>query len=135
MAWTKAEAKDAVALVVAELRRSERVVIQDLRNALSGGEPREIELAIWTAREAVRVEDGVDWGPLRGWPGVIERKTWKQIEGRAERQRARGHRARARATQRLSLARDMAEGADKERLARAVEREELRAAFLRRRSG
>jgi len=113
--------------IVAFLRGAERCTEQDLLNehALHGVD-REL---VWQAREIVRVEDGIDFGPVRGWPGTFERKEWRQIAERAQRQRAKGTRAHRRAEQRLRLAAELAPDEAKEGLSEAADRVALRLAM------
>jgi hypothetical protein len=100
---------------------------QDICNlhALTGID-REI---IWEAREVVRLEHGIDFGPIRNWPGSFERKTWEQIEHRARRQRSKGTRAHRRAEERLRLAATLAPSEAQSRLNDAADRIALRVAM------
>lgn len=118
--------------IVTYLREVQRFADQDIFNRYPFAEPgdmRTIRLLLWEAREVVRVADGIDFGPVRGWPGTFERKEWSQIETRALRQRAKGTRAHRRAEQRLRLASELAPDSMKERLSDAADRVALRLAM------
>jgi hypothetical protein len=124
--------------IVRMLRPVQRIDMQDIRNKFlpqSAKEERELSQAFWKACQILRLEEGIDFGPLRGWPGVYERKDWSQIEQRAKRQRAKGTRAHRRAAERMRLAAELAPDQSKERLADAADRLEVKNAFRRRRSG
>jgi hypothetical protein len=106
-----------------------RFDVQTLRNTFSGYEPREFGLALWRARERMRKEHGVDFGPVRGIPGAFERKEWVDIAKRGERQRAKGTRAHRRAEERLRLASTLAPSEERDRLNDAADRIRLRMAM------
>lgn len=124
---TKEERLRVVNEIAVFLRESERFAEQDLVNkyALDGID----RTVIWEAREMVRMEEGIDFGPIRGWPGNFERKSWEQIEKRAHRQRAKGTRAHRRAEARLRLAAQLAPTEAQSRLSEAADRLALRAAM------
>ena len=124
---TKEERARVVNEIAIFLRESERFAEQDLVNkyALEGVD----RALVWEAKELVRREDGIDFGPIRGWPGNYERKSWEQIEQRAHRQRAKGSRAHRRAEARLRLAAQLAPTDAQQRLSEAADRLALRAAM------
>lgn len=118
--------------IATELRSVQRIDERDVGNkyphlGLEG--PNGVRKLLWEAREVVRLSDGIDFGPLRGWPGVFERKDWSQIERRASNQRAKGTRAHRRAEERLRLAATLAPDQSKERLNEAADRVALRLAM------
>lgn len=125
---TKDEQRQVLGDIVGYLREVQRFTEQDLLNKHQG-EPRIVRMLIWQAREQVRIEDGVDFGPVRGWPGTFERKEWDQIEKRAQRQRSRGTRAHKRAEERLRLAASLAPTEDQRRMNDAADRIALRLAM------
>jgi hypothetical protein len=125
--------RDLVKRIVEVLRESARYNVEDLRNLLVGETPRVVDMTIWRAREVMRMEHGVDFGPVRGFPGEFERKMPSEIASRAERQRAKGSRAHRRAAERFMLAADGSGVTDAERTryTHAAERIRLREAMAR----
>lgn len=125
--------RELVKRIVDVLAASARYNVEDLRNMLLGESPRVVEMTIWRAREVMRAEHGVDFGPVRGFPGEFERKMPREIAERAGRQRAKGTRAHRRAAERYMLAADGAgvSEADRTRYTHAAERIKLREAMAR----
>lgn len=124
---TKEDRKRVVEEIANDLRASERFAEQDVYNkyALDGVDRH----LLWQAREVVRQQDGIDFGPIRGWPGNFERKSWEQIERRAQRQRRKGTRAHRRAEERLRLAASLAPTEAQQRMNDAADRLALRVAM------
>jgi adenine deaminase len=132
MSWSKEEKLRIKAEMMAEMRTASRYSLQDFRNKClpaTPGEERDFNLLHWEAQEAMRVDEGIDFGPMRKWPGVYERKDWQQTEQRAKKQRAKGTRAHKRAEQKMRLAATAAPDTSKERLSEAADRIALRAAM------
>jgi hypothetical protein len=118
--------------IMAMLRGVQRYAEQDILNKYvptTTGELREVRHAIWRARERLRLEDGIVFGSLPGWPGTFHRLDWSQTERQANRQRARGTRAHRRAEEKLRLASTQAPDQSKERLSEAADRIALRVAM------
>lgn len=133
MGLTAEEKKVILSDIVQVLRESERVCKLDFHNRWPGNE-RDINLLVWDACEIVRAEDGIDFGPVYGWPNSLERKAWQSIERRAQRQRARGTRAHKRAEHRMRLAGSLAEDVEaRERINAAADRMAMRLAFAHKR--
>lgn len=131
MGWSKEEKSRIKAEMMAEMRTTSRYSLQDFRNRhlpATPGEERDFNLIHWEAQEALR-EEGIDFGPMRKWPGVYERKDWRQTEQRAIKQRAKGTRAHKRAEHKMRLAATAAPDTSKERLSEAADRIALRAAM------
>jgi hypothetical protein len=116
--------------IVAMLLVSERYVMVDIHNRYPGDEGL-VARTTWEAREIVRKQHGIDFGPVRGFPGNYERKAWDAIERRAHRQRAKGTRAHKRAEERLRLAQENAPNEAKGRIGDAADRVALRLAFAK----
>lgn len=130
----KQELLSEVDRVIQILANSQRVCIYDLRNLLVGYSNAVAGQIIWKARERLRLETGVDFGPVRNLPGYIQRREPKQIAAYAQRQRSKGTRAHVRALGRMRLAASKStDTKEKERLERMAEREEERQNFKKRR--
>jgi len=107
---------------------SEESVIEAFRDEFDGN-LREIRLALWEAREHLRLQEGIDFGPMPKTTGWYERKQWHQVERRAQRQRAKGSKAYQRSEERFRLAAEMAPADARERLNTVADRMLLRMAM------
>lgn len=124
---TKSEWARIQTEIVTELRSVQRFNDQDIFNKhhLEGHARR----LLWEAREELRATDGIEFGPIKGWPGAFERKEWRQIEQRAIRQRRKGTRAHKRAEAKLRLAASLAPTEEQQRISDAADRVALRVAM------
>jgi len=132
MGWSKEEKTRIRTEMMAEMRTAARYSVQDFRNKYlptTPSEERDFNLLHWEAQELMRVDEGIDFGPMRKWPGVYERKDWRQTEQRAVKQRAKGTRAHKRAEQKMRLAASLAPDTSKERVSEAADRMALRIAM------
>lgn len=125
------QSKD-VETLVSMLLASERIAVADLRNAVGGYSDAVIGNLIWKAREIVRKQHGIDFGPLHKVPGYIVRRTPLQIGKYAGVQKRAGLRKQGRALERLVMAAETtSDKKERERLERAAEREKERQNFSR----
>lgn len=132
MTWSKEEREEAMNDLVKTLLVVERIEAQDISNKYnpqSVGELREVSLAFWAAKEFVRKKHGIDFAPVKGFPGLFQRATWEKIIGRSRRQRAAGVRKEKRALERMMLAASLAPEEAKEKLEKSADRMRLKMAL------
>lgn len=122
--------------VVKMLLEVQRYDMKDIENrypSTSETDRMQVEITVWRAKEHVLKEHGIDYGPLRGFSGVYERKDWVQIAARSRRRRRVAGRIERRALQRMELAAELAPDGTKETLQKEADRQKLLIAMRRRR--